>query len=322
MTGKDIINFDKVSPSSAVAPSATSSSSSNSANPTDSSNHLSELTKSLEPTINSLSDSLDDGLGTAIDQVMNGLTDKAIVKGLYILYLDRVCERKEESENVGGATEKCLRYPDAVAGTLPPCSTTNYGARFTDLGPELRQRVSRVQSSLVVGEYAISMPRIIELSRSVGSLIEALSTIQSALVAFLIISLIGSGLTILLAIPSLIFRASRLLIFVNILAAYLSSLFAFVAGLLLTVVVLGATSLTGNLGYALGLSIERNFRVLSFVWISCGLMLVVGVYWGVVWFVEVRRWSFVRRLRTDEEVGNWRGMKREIWRDIRREKKQ
>jgi hypothetical protein len=89
---------------------------------------------------------------------------------------------------------------------------------------------------------------------------------------------------------------------------------------LLTVLVVGVTSLVGNLGVALGLSVEQGSLVLTFSWVTWTTMVIVELYWGVVWFVETRRWSFVRRVRTDEEVGNWRGMKKEIWRDLRREK--
>jgi hypothetical protein len=88
------------------------------------------------------------------------------------------------------------------------------------------------------------------------------------------------------------------------------------------VVIAGATSLVGGLGKGLGLSVERGSLVVTLLWISWAVMAVAGVYWTLVWFVEVRRWSFVRRVRTDEEVGNWRGMRNEIWRDVRREKSQ
>jgi hypothetical protein len=182
--------------------------------------------------------------------------------------------------------------------------------------------VSSNLSTLVIGRNQISVPLIVELADSGDALLSVLDTIRSAIVAFLIVSLTNSGLIAILAIPTLLFRHSRLLIITNIVASYISFLFAFVAALLLTVLVVGITSLVRNLGSANGLSVERATRILILIWASCGAMMIVAAYWAAVWFVEVRRWSLVRRSRTDEEIGDWRGMGKEIWRSFRRQKNQ
>jgi hypothetical protein len=198
----------------------------------------------------------------------------------------------------------------------------NRYATFANSYAALHRIVSSNISTLVIGQNRISIPLIAKLADSGDVLLSALDTIRSATVGFLIVSLTNSGLIAILAIPTLLFRESRLLVITNIVASCISFLFAFVAALLLTVLAVGITSLLRDLGSANGLSVERGTQMLIFMWASWGAMAIVTIYWGTVWFVEVRRWSLVRKARTDEEIGDWRGMGKEVWRTFRRQKKQ
>lgn len=80
-------------------------------NPNNPDNPLSQLTNSLEPIIGNLTDSLNDGLGNAVNQVVGGLFDQAGVRGVYSVYLNRVCEK------VGGSAERCLSFTEVGNGT-------------------------------------------------------------------------------------------------------------------------------------------------------------------------------------------------------------
>jgi hypothetical protein len=195
-------------------------------------------------------------------------------------------------------------------------------ATFADRYAALHRIVSSNISTLMIGQNQISIPLIAELADSGDAFLGIFDTIRSAIVAFLIVSLTNSGLMAVLAIPTLLFRESRLLIITNIVASYISFLFAFVAALLLTVLAVGIASLLRDLGSANELSVKRGTRMLILMWASCGAVTIVAIYWGTVWFVEVRRWSLVRRARTDEEIGDWRGMGKNVWRAFRRQKEQ
>jgi hypothetical protein len=135
--GQDIIRFETVSSTSSATPTATSSSSSpldllnplstaSPLNPENPDNPLNKLKDDLEPIIDGLTDSLNDGLGNAINQVVDGLVKEAGLKGVYTLYLNRLCERKEGDGAGGAVVEQCLSYADAVAGTYP-----FFGTRLT-----------------------------------------------------------------------------------------------------------------------------------------------------------------------------------------------
>ncbi|KAF2690946.1 hypothetical protein K458DRAFT_483073 [Lentithecium fluviatile CBS 122367] len=312
--GQNFIQFDAASSTTSIAPTATTSSSSNPLDPLNPFSTASPLNPNnpnnplnpnnpdnrLSGVISNLTASVNDGLGDAVNQIVSGLVDQAEVKGVYFLHLNRVCVRKEGDETDGGVIERCVSYDVA-----------------TD---SLHKAVSNIPSSLVIGLTNISVPLIANVSQSTDSLFSILSSIRRAILAFLILSAIGSGLTFLFAIPSVLFSHSHLFVYANLYVTHLASTFAFLAALLLTVLIIVATSLIGRLGEALGLVLERGPMVLTFVWISWAMMALAGAYWGLVWFVEVRRWSFMKRVRTDEEVGNWRGMRKEVWTDLKGKK--
>jgi hypothetical protein len=70
----------------------------------------------------------------------------------------------------------------------------------------------------------------------------------------------------------------------------------------------------------MSLFVGEGKSILVFAWVGWACLLVVSVYWTVVWSVEVRGWSFRKRQRSKEEVGNWRGIKAEVGRDLKGEK--
>jgi hypothetical protein len=132
--------------------------------------------------------------------------------------------------------------------------------------------------------------------------------------------MIGSGVGMLLTIPSALLPDSRFFIYTNLFFAKLAAISAFVAAIILTALIKSFTELARGLGDAVSLFIGEGRSVLVFAWVSWACLLVVSVSWTAVWFVEVRGWSFRKRQRSKEEVGNWRGIKAEVWRDLKGEK--
>lgn len=187
---------------------------------------------------------------------------------------------------------------------------------------DLRKETSSIQSFLVLGPTNISVPLLEELSHSGGGLFDTLDSVRRALLAFVIVSVIGSGSTFLISIPSVIFPASRLLVYASVFTSHLSSLSAFLAAVLHSVLAVGGSSILGSVGKALNVTITPGEKALTFVWVSWALIVVAAAYWAAVWFVEVRKWSFSRRLRTEDERGNWKGIRGEICRDMKGPKSQ
>jgi hypothetical protein len=140
-----------------------------------------------------------------------------------------------------------------------------------------------------------------------------LAGVRQAVFASLLVSIVGSGFAAVSAIPAIFFPHSQLLAYFNIFWPFLASTFAFVAAILLTVVISGIFSVAGEMTDVAGTAVHQGTSVLLIVWLAWIFVGLSGVYWWVVWFVEVRQSSFTRRKRSDDEVGNWKG----IWKEVR-----
>lgn len=59
-------------------------------------------------------------------------------------------------------------------------------------------------------------------------------------------------------------------------------------------------------------------KFLVAVWLSFVFTMVAAIYWQIVWTVETRRSSFKKRLRTQTEMGNYKGIITELKEDLKR----
>ncbi|KAF1993119.1 hypothetical protein P154DRAFT_540685 [Amniculicola lignicola CBS 123094] len=188
---------------------------------------------------------------------------------------------------------------------------------YEDKESGLNAIIGKIQSSVVIGSTNISVPIIEELTHGVGSLTTGLAAARKATFAFLVTALIGSGLSALSALPAIFFPASRLLIFANSFWSTLAFTSHSLVALILSVLVVLMTKIIGGFGSALGLFIKRGNSALVFVWLAWTFSMLPFAYWLAIWFVDVRTWSFVKRQRTDREIGHWRGIGREIKGDLK-----
>ena len=144
-----------------------------------------------------------------------------------------------------------------------------------------------------------------------------LAGVRYTVFATLLVLLVGAGFSAVSAIPSIIFPHSKLLAYFNIFWPFLASAFAFVAAVLLTVLISGVFSVAGDIIGVAGGKLIQGTSVLLIVWLVYVLVSLSVAYWGVVWLVEVRRSGLTRRKRSDEEVGNWKNIGKEIWNDVK-----
>ena len=117
-------------------------------------------------------------------------------------------------------------------------------------------------------------------------MVTILAGVRQAIFASLLISLVGAGFSAVSAIPAIFFPHSKLLAYFNMFWPVLAD-------------------------------VVQGTSVLLIVWLAWLLVSLSVVYWGIVWFVEVRQSSFTRRKRSDDEVGNWKGIGREIRSDVK-----
>lgn len=149
---------------------------------------------------------------------------------------------------------------------------------------------------------------------------DTLHSVRTGSLASLILSLIGSLFFAISSALAIFFPHSPLLAYSNIFWPLLASTFAFVAAAMLSVLVVGVFAAVNGAVHVAGVKIGQGGSVLLLAWLAWVLVLLALVYWGLVWFVEVRRWSFTKRRRSEDEVGNWKGIGTEVWKDLRKDK--
>lgn len=157
-------------------------------------------------------------------------------------------------------------------------------------------------------------------STSVVMMSADMDGVRKAIFASLIVSLIGSFFSAISAVPGITFPHSRLLAYMNIFWSFLASTFAFLAAAMLTILIAGIFAAVGRIGSMGGVQVLQVWQggsVLLLAWLAWVLVSLSLVYWGLIWFVEVRRSSFTRRKRSEDEVGNWKGIAGEVRMDFK-----
>jgi hypothetical protein len=56
--------------------------------------------------------------------LVNRLADEVGVGGVYSLYLNRICEGKENNGTGGAMVQRCLSYSDTASGTFASSTTS------------------------------------------------------------------------------------------------------------------------------------------------------------------------------------------------------
>jgi hypothetical protein len=176
---------------------------------------------------------------------------------------------------------------------------------------------NKIQSSTVIGTTNVSAPFIANLMATSSQVSGLFTAIRKTIIASLIIALVGSGITILIGLPAILFRGSKLVVYALVFSTSLACTFQLFAAILATALVRVVGTVVSSIGEGLGLSIEQGGKLLLFAWLAWVFVGLAALYWWAVWFVEVRTWSFVKRARTRQERENWRdavAAMREDWR--------
>ncbi|KZM25238.1 uncharacterized protein EKO05_0007434 [Ascochyta rabiei] len=309
--GQDVVTFERASATSTPL-SGTSSTSSRLPNPTksvltsppsiptNSDNSLEGIGDILGNLSGSLTDIINDGLGDVINGVVGGIIKQTGVRDFYYVYLQKICSGSFSSAD--GSNADAVRVDDCRS--------------WDNITESIEVLSNSIPSSVVVGQTRISIPLLAKTASSLQSALNALGALRRSVFAFLIITLIGSGLSVISTLPAMYFPQSRLLIYFNIFWPALATIFAFAAALLLSAIVVVGGFVNGLTG-TVGVQIKQGGVMLLFVWLGFVFVGLVKLYWASVWFVETRKSSFVKRRRDEDEIGQWSGIGRELWRDVR-----
>lgn len=200
-----------------------------------------------------------------------------------------------------------------VRNHLPEPYTRLTIAGIAELGNSIR-------SSITVGQTQVSVPLLAKAVSSFNGILESMDAVRKAIFAFLVISMVGSLLSAISVLPAMYFPHSRLLIYFNIFWPVLASVFASSAAIAISVTAVLASAIDDISG-TVGVQIRQGGTVLLMLWLSAVFVGIVAMYWSSVWFVETRKSSFVKRRRDEDEIGHWKGIGREVWRDVKGRRK-
>ncbi|KAF1960469.1 hypothetical protein CC80DRAFT_583175 [Byssothecium circinans] len=328
--GEDIIRFERASATTSATPTATTTQATNPLGPfgifpTTSPLNPQNPNNPLNGILNTLTDSINNGLGDAVNTLIEGLVDQTGVQDFYYIYLNNVCQASiangTEANDDGVTITKCQSSHDAFEGTSPsltlPRPRLPPRHNLTHQNPGLKRSFSQIQSPVTIGNIGISIPPIASLANGTNTIFSTLNVVHRAIFAFLITTIITAGIVSLLSLPATFFPASRLLIYTNLFLSLLASFFPLLAAILLSILFIVVPRTVGALTQSFGIVISMGGTVLAFLWVVWALCTVVLGFWAAAWFVEARRWAFVRSRRGQMEVGNWRGIFGEVGRNLR-----
>jgi hypothetical protein len=147
------------------------------------------------------------------------------------------------------------------------------------------------------------------VSSAGGYIQEISSTLTQTVFAFYILSLISSVITALLSLALIVLSNApfaKVLIYSTIVLAWLGIVFHLVASIGVTVIIAIANTVINTVGNDLGVYSSMGSKFLALTWVAWALIFISGLYWGTVWFVELRTWAIKARYRTTQEIGDYR----------------
>lgn len=115
----------------------------------------------------------------------------------------------------------------------------------------------------------------------------------------------------------ILFTQSRFLTRFNLIFSLLASNTLMVLAFVFTIIVVAAGSMMNGFGSGLSLELKQGGSFLGILWVVAVMSTVAGSYWFAVWFVEFRNSAFSRRSRTQNEIGSWGGIFREVRKDLK-----
>jgi hypothetical protein len=148
----------------------------------------------------------------------------------------------------------------------------------------------KIQSSVVVGQTKISVPLVAKLTSSLNEMVGGAGGARKAVLAFFIVSLVCFGLSAIATFPAVIFPQSRLLVYINLACTSLGALCSMLTASIVTSLIVGTANVVGGFGGTLGVEVSQGGIVIVFVWLSWAMGALASVYWGSVWFIELRMW--------------------------------
>jgi hypothetical protein len=139
-----------------------------------------------------------------------------------------------------------------------------------------------------------------------------MATLDRALIAFYILGIIGSGVTMLGSLIAIVLGNSRILLYINMGFSTLGAIFILAGSIAITVLAKLVAGIVNMVGNGVGLYAESGNKFLILTWVSFVMMLLANSFWVFVWFVEFKTFRLVLERRPLEQRGSYLGIFREV----------
>ncbi|GJC87437.1 hypothetical protein ColLi_10275 [Colletotrichum liriopes] len=253
--------------------------------------------------LGNLTNAIGDGVQDVQGQLIGNLTQLLGVKDNYRLYLTKMCEATyaDDSNPHSKVTiNNCESYDDKGAE-----------------GTGLRNITNSIPSSFVVGTANVSVPLVSAMAGTFDQVVNLASGGAKAMTALLAIGTISTGIVLLATLPILIFGFLRVLVLVSLIFSLIGSFVLPAFAAVTTGLIYGGKNMLNKSMDAFGMQIQTGGPFVAMAWVAAVASMAAATYWFMVWFVSFRRTAFSRRKRTESEIGNWRGIFREVKGDLR-----
>lgn len=171
---------------------------------------------------------------------------------------------------------------------------------------------SNIPSSLTVATTNVTVPLLAELGTTGDYLGNTVTALTRALIAFYIIAIVGSGVTLLGSLVAISLGSSRILLYINMGFSSLGTIFLFAGSTAVTILAKLMAKIVNMIGNGVGLYAESGTKFIAITWVAFVMMLLANSFWFLVWFVEFKTFSLVLRRRTPEQRGSYSGVFREV----------
>ena len=201
-----------------------------------------------------------------------------------------------QQENLSGSV---------LCSSLQDISDTDCG--FTGLA----DLISKIPTSTTVLSTNISIPAVAQVQEVTIYLTNLTNTLDKTILAFYVLSLIGSGIVIIVSLVGLILPSSPAVMYTNITFSIIAVLFNLAGSATITAFVATANNIVNLFGSSIGLHANLGSRFLALTWAGFGLSLLTNWYLLAVWFVDWRTISVKVQRRSPQDMGNWTAIFRE-----------
>ncbi|KAH6673061.1 hypothetical protein B0J14DRAFT_592305 [Halenospora varia] len=133
----------------------------------------------------------------------------------------------------------------------------------------------------------------------------------------MILSLINSAAAIILSFLGILLPQNRKISYANTSLASIGILTRSIDAILATTISVTLKFVVNKFGSTVGVSATTGGTFIALIWLGFVFQSLASSYWLCVWFVEFRQISFRIRKREPGEIGDYRGIVREIKRDVR-----